>query len=494
MFTRQRALALTCAGCVMALLVGRRPISDADLFWQLRLGQLIRAGGGPGARDPFTFTHGGEPFPPVCWLAQVVYAALFDLGHSFRLLQIADNLLFVAALLVAGLSVRPREARPAALAGGLALGFLAALPHNSLRPQTFALLGFALLFALRASGRPAWVKVLGGGVILVAWQNLHPSVLVAGVVLACFLAADAWAWWRGRKPDQPATTAALLVLVGLCQFATPLGLGILSVSSRNAWLAVHLPEPCPEWLPCWDPRTRPVALPSFWVPLAVTLLLLARVRFRVPAADLILIGVMSCLTASAVRFGFFMAVALVPAWARLLERALPAEEARPGTRPARALVAAAVLAVVLAAALSVLSRPQLFAPNLPPTGVEPLRAVLPAGRLYNCNVYGGALAWEGGGRWQVLMDGRIYAFSDAEWNDYFEAAAGRVPVDVLVARHAPDAFVLDAVIQRGLIRRLREDAKWQEIHGDEYCSVFVPRFSGGSETRAGLRPAAKPNS
>ena len=94
----------------MALLVGLRPISDVDLFWQIRLGQLIREGGLVGG-DPFTFTHAGKSFPRVCWLAQVIYATLFDLGHSLRLLQIVDNVLFVGALLVAGLSVRPASGR-----------------------------------------------------------------------------------------------------------------------------------------------------------------------------------------------------------------------------------------------------------------------------------------------------------------------------------------------------------------------------------------------
>ena len=79
----------------------------------------------------------------------------------------------------------------------MTLGFLAALPHNSVRPQTFALFAFALFFAVYNSRRPAWVKVFVGGLILVIWQNLHPSVVVAGIALAALLAADVWEWWRG---------------------------------------------------------------------------------------------------------------------------------------------------------------------------------------------------------------------------------------------------------------------------------------------------------
>ncbi len=478
MFTRRRLLALAGAGCVMALMVGRRPISDVDLFWQLRLGQLIREGSGIGAREPFTYTHAGEAFPAVCWLAQVVYATLYDFGQSFRVLQIFDNLLFVGALLFAGLSVRPREARTAAIVGGLALGFLTALPHNSLRPQTFALCCYGLLFALHASDRPAWFKILGGALILVAWQNFHPSVMVAGAGLTAFLAADVWAWWRGRAPRQFWTTAALIALAGVCQFATPTGLGVLAVSSRNAWLAVHLPEPCPEWLPSWDRRMLSVTVLSYWIPLAVTLVLLARARFRMPTADLLLLGLMSVLGAWAMRFGFFMGVALVPVWSRLLDKALPTTflpegEAQPGGRSVRRLIMPAVLAVVAAAALSVLTRPQLFIMGVPNVAVTRLKTNMTEGRVYNFSLFGGLLVLEPGCRYQLLMDGRIYVFNDAEWDEYFAAAAGRVPVDDLVTHYSPDAFMLHADVQAGLIERLREHPRWQEIYTDRTCCVFV---------------------
>src|SRR5687767_26232 len=124
----------------MLVLVGLRPITDVDMFWQLRLGQMIVAQRGLVTADPFTFTHHGEAFPPLCWLAQVVYGLLYPVG-GWPLLQIVDNLVFVGAFVVAALTVRPGEARSAAVAAALAIGFLVAQPHNSLRPQTFALLG-----------------------------------------------------------------------------------------------------------------------------------------------------------------------------------------------------------------------------------------------------------------------------------------------------------------------------------------------------------------
>ena len=158
--------------------------------------------------------------PPLCWLAQVVYALLYPVG-GWPLLQIVDNLMFASAFMIAAFSVRSSEARSTAVAAAMGLGFLVALPHNSLRPQTFALLGMALLLALRGSAWPTWSKIVAGAVILLLWQNLHPSVVVAGIVLAALLVADVWEWWRGEKPELLGVDAGLLACVAVAQFATP---------------------------------------------------------------------------------------------------------------------------------------------------------------------------------------------------------------------------------------------------------------------------------
>ena len=120
-----------------------------------------------------------------------------------------------------------------------------------------------------------------------------------------------------------------------------------------------------------------------------------------------------------------------------------------------------------------LVRPRLFAAAVPSAAVADLKANLPTGRLYNFQPYGGPLVWESDCHWQVLMDGRIYVFSDAEWKEYYEAAAGHVPVDDLANRYAADAFVLHPFVQAGLIHNLREHPHWREIHADESCCVFV---------------------
>src|SRR5262249_17690724 len=152
----------------------------------------------------------------------------------------------------------------------------------------------------------------------VVWQNLHPSVVVAGFVLAALLVADAWEAWCGEKSDRLIVDLGLLLGVAFAQFATPMGFDILAISARNRELSLREPQPAIEWLPCWEPRVRAMALPSIGLAVALTLVLLFRARFRVKAADAALLLVMGGLSVWAVRFGFFAAVVLLPVWARLI--------------------------------------------------------------------------------------------------------------------------------------------------------------------------------
>jgi hypothetical protein len=342
-----------------------------------------------------------------------------------------------------------------------------------------------LLLWLHSSRRPVGVKIVVGALILIVWQNLHPSVLVAGVALGAFLASDAWDWWRGRGAEPLFTTATLIVLVAVCQFATPMGLDILAISKRNAELSLGLEQPAREWLPAWDDRIRNLVLPSFGLAIAVTLILLARVSFRARAADLLLLGVMTGLAAFSFRFGLFMAVALVPAWARLLQQALPAtmfpEKVESTGPPVGFLAPAAVLAAVMTAALSVSYRSELFAQDVvPDRGVQWLRKELPDGRIYNFQPYGGPLIWAGFPDWHVMMDGRIYMFSNPEWDAYYNEAAGKVPVDAIVNRDSPDVFFLHPQVQAGLIARLQAHPQWDEAYSDGVCSIFLRKKAGSS--------------
>lgn len=472
---------LSLLALLIALFLQFRPIDDVDLFWQIRTGLLMLETGRLVDRDVFTYTHAGEPVPPISWLAQLLFALPF--AFQVRLgglaaVRLVTSLAFAAALGVAA-APRRREVGWFSLTAAVVLGLLVALPHTSVRPQAFGVLGFALLLALVQRAWPGWLRLAGAVPLLVVWQNLHPSVVVGGIAVAAVVATQWLRFFRTGKRPAPWTLTALLVLIGLSQFATPLGWSILAVSRQNAvvardWLRVS------EWMPPWDASVRD-AMATFWMALLISLLLLARLRFRIALDDLALFAVMTLLALSAARFALFWAIAAVPMWARWIEAAKPHElfPARDVAVPYMVAVPAVGLGLLFVCLPLYLMHRQawpmpLMSDKLPSDGASRLWAVTATKRIYNYREWGGLLVSLGQNPRQVAIDGRLYLFSKEEWDEYNRAALGQIPLKEIIEKHHPDAFFLRPGFHAALIASLRQAKEWVEIHSDSACAVFVP--------------------
>jgi len=463
----------------MALVCQFRRVDDVDIFWQVQLGQRMLDTWELQTQDPFTYTHKGEPVPNVGWLAQVFFAALYRLG-SWELVLLVHALLFAGGFAVAGRSVRAEEAGLPALTAALSLGFLAALTQSSLRPQSFAVIGFALLLALARSNWKTTTKLLVAVPLLLVWQNAHPSAVVGAVALVPLVVVDWVRYVRKSIPEKPIASTLLLCLAGASQFATPMGWHILETTRVNQEISRDLLH-ISEWMPPWDASVRG-AMFMFWVGLVVSGLLLLKLRLRVDLADLGLFLVFTALSLYSARFSLFWAVAMVSVWARWIELARPKEsfagfaEGQLGRRGAVMGLTLGALGVVV---LPLLLRPKVVSEQLPMQGIERLKAELPERRtyrVYNYREWGGPLILEGSPRgWEVSIDGRLYLYPREEWRRYDEIALGRVPLETIEREHKPDAFFLRPSYHRGLIELLRASTTWREVHTDEVSSVWVRR-------------------
>jgi hypothetical protein len=224
---------------------------------------------------------------------------------------------------------------------------------------------------------------------------------------------------------------------------------------------------------------------TFWAALALSMLLLVRLRLRVELADLGLFLVMTLLALSAARFALFWAVALVPVWARWLEQAKPQDLfAWPAERrlPIGVVVPILVLGLGLVAAAPVMIHRQVMSSELPMDGIERLKEALPRGRIYNYREWGGPLILARFPDWQVAIDGRLYLYPLADWVRYNDASRGAVSLAELVTEYQPDAFFLRPSFHETLISQLRQSSDWREIFSDATCSIFV---------KAGVRDAGK---
>lgn len=443
-----------------------RPVFDTDIFWQLKLGELIIAARHPIAAEPFAAIHLGEPMPAVAWLGQAIMAAV-RVTCGWTGLRVFDALLWLGGFLAAGAAARRRGADPLAIAMALALGFALALPAASVRPQSFAGLGFGLLLLLLHAPGSLPLKALLGAILLVAWQNLHPSVSLAAAVLAS-TTASGWIGARLRWWTFDARLPALLTLIAaVAMLATPDGFSIFAISRHNA--ALSIANGASEWFPVWAPGNRGF-LTGFVGVALIACLVVWRGRARIAALDFIPALILLVLSAGAVRFVFFLGIALIPP----LALALMPGEGRKKFSSRSALLTFAALAFV--AALSIATRPTRFAESIPRQCLAALNATGVGGTIFANSAWGGPAIDAGYPDWHVAYDGRYYRYTPQEWARYHAAARGEVRLDWLDRTYRPAAYLLEPGRDSGLITLLRASpANWRAIDGGPGCAAFVRR-------------------
>jgi hypothetical protein len=470
---RRDTLMLLVLWALMVALLQLRPISDVDVFEQLQAGQVMLDQRRLIANDPFTYTHMGESVPTIGWLAQVIFAGVYRLG-SWSAVKILHVLMFSGAFFIVGISTmrcgNDRDERISlfALACALLLGFLTGLTNSSLRPQSFAVLCFAVLLAVAQSEWRLHTKLVVLAPVLVFWQNCHPSVILGLVALAGWGAS---AWFDSGKRWH---AVSILMLVVAAQLATPTGWDLFAVSRTNAaisrdYLGVS------EWLPAWSPVNLD-ALWIFWFGFALSITLLVKQHFKVRRSDLLQFLCMTGLACYAARFALFWGIVMVPIWARWIEAVRPPSlfawnGKRVVERPAKALLP--IVGLLLVLVIPSFRTGSIFDKKLPLHGISRLKTALSSGHIYNYREWGGPLIWAGYPGWKVAMDGRLYLYSKEEWENYNRAALGQTSLHELTDKHQPDAFFLRPSFHGGLITLLKESSEWIELYTDTTCSIYV---------------------
>jgi len=450
-------LALAPAAMLAVLL--SRSVWDVDIFWQLKLGELTLAGGAVPRQEPFAAAHLGERLPAFAWMGQAVMAAVRQ-AFGWTGLRVFDALCWLGGFLLVAAACRRRSGSAAGVGLALAMAFFAALPLASIRPQTFAALGFGALLALLRLELKPWQTTVLAVPLLLVWQNLHPSVSVGAVALAAHAVVG---WWRALRAGAPRPwEASLLVLVaGAMTFATPDGWSILRLSAENARISAAMGVS--EWLPLWHEINRFVAVPVLLTAVVTSWILLRHAR-RIDLAELTTAAALFVLTVLTYRFVLFWAIALVPLIARAVPPP-PAERRFPAWLAPTALIAAAVLTPML--------RPTHFAETIPLAAIERLRAAGVRGTIFAHFPWGGPVIDRGYPEWRVAYDGRYYRYTPQEWDRYRRICAGGVGLAEIDRLYHPAGFVLSPAWNDRLIAALRrETATWQQLSADETAVVF----------------------
>jgi hypothetical protein len=497
-------LAAAPALAFVALASDRQYLMD---FWHhLARGRAMAEQGRLIDHDLFTYTVAGQSFQDVNWLTQLAYHHLYQHG-GLGLVQLVNALATAATLTWLVLLCRRKSGSLAAAAAVGVFTFFGLWQVLTIRPQTFSLLLFVLLYDLldRAEQRRAWLLV--PPFILALWANVHGAFPAGLLLLGCVCLGAAWqAWRRLGNPLRDGHTRALALCLAASTLATlvnPYGWAIYEyvgqTSSRAAARGIQ------EWLP---PRLEMLVGMGWALSMALLTLLAAaawRRGWRPAAREVFLVLCFLPLACGSVRMVVWWLIVFAPLCASLLARVVPGcAPAADGGRPSWG--AALVLGLVVLVA--VVSVPGLERYN-PLLGFRPreravenaleaahqrVAARVGSGRVFSRFEWGEYLSWAGAPAFPVYMDGRIEIIPDDIWERYIRLTRGEDGWQKVLDDYQVDYLVLDAEYHRanGLLTRVEQSAGWQRLWQGEAGVVVFERLPSPAVAATHPRRAAGP--
>jgi len=454
-----------------------RNVTDPDVWWHLRTGQIILQTRDVPHADPYSYTRRGVPWIDHEWLSQVLIYLLFRSGGWMALTVTFGAVVAAALLLVFARS----PGKPYLAAVGTLLGAFASAPSWGTRPQmiTFLLASVALLLLERSCNQPRrlwWIPLL-----VLLWANLHAGYALGIGLLLLFVLGDALdtafgfsssgELVRRLKTSLPVLGFSLAVVVinpyGTKLYAYPLQ----TLHSRSMLTYIS------EWV-------SPDFHEARYVPLALmilgTLVLPMFSPRRLRPRELVLLLAATYAALRSVRhIPLYVLVAapilstLLDSWIAHFRRQLPAE--KPLTRPRIAghVLLLAAFAVFVAARLAFIAsrQPQAEARQFPVGAVSYLRAQHPSGAMLNHYDWGGYFIWQLP-QYPVYIDGRADVYGDAledersalywilrkDWREVLERRGIRL---VVLPPDAP------------LVTALQLVAGWRQVYADAQAAILT---------------------
>ena len=162
---------------------------DGDTGWQIAAGEWILNHAAIPTSDPFSFTAAGHPWVAMEWLAEVIFATVYNVaGNAGLATLVAAALISVQAIIFFYFEKRIPTVQ---LAIALIMLDLVLAPFVLARPHVLSWPLFAgwtvLLLRAAEEGQP---PPLWSTLLLVLWTNLHASFPV-GLAIAAAIGLDA---------------------------------------------------------------------------------------------------------------------------------------------------------------------------------------------------------------------------------------------------------------------------------------------------------------
>jgi len=441
-----------------------------DFWHHLARGRAMVETGGIVNRDLFTCTIAGQPLQDIGWLAQVFYYVVYSRA-GLPVLALINSLLIALAIgIIVHIVWRQTGSMGIAAAAGT-FAFLGAWQSLTLRPQTFSLVLFAILYdlLLLAEERSYWL--LPVPLVMALWVNLHGAFVAGLILVACFAVSATWdAWPDGLRRPRVWCWWLCALASGAATLVNPYGWGVYHFVSQTATAATA--RPITEWLP----PSPDLWVGKFWIGSLALVVLSLAARPRPRARDVLLILCFLPLAASSVRMVVWWAIIITPVLARTLAALLPVTAA-PAEAPGKA--PAVCFAAIIGAALFCAPGLDRFNPLLPAArrapsltdqsldGIVSYMAGHEAPAAIFCRFEWGAyLNYHLGPGFPVFMDGRIDAYPDRIWEEYATVTAGRPAWLGILDRYGVNYLVLDRAYhaESGLLDAALASGKWRKVY------------------------------
>jgi hypothetical protein len=464
---------LACVLSALAVLTVRQRFDDPDMWWHLKMGEIIWTTHTIPKTDLFSFTTGHHSYIPHEWLSQLVIFGAYKAGGYLGLMALLCTL--ASVLLVAGYCLCWLYSGNAKIAfvGGMAIWMFSTI-GLAIRPHMFGYIFLIIELMLLHLGRTRNPRFFWGLPILFAiWVNSHGSfflgLLVAGVVLASsffrfqagLLVSPSW------DPRVRRILAYAFVLSIAALFLNPIGPNQVLYPINTL---MHQPlglSVVDEWKPLSFSDARAFGL------LAVIAgsLLLVVIRWKeLLWQELLMLAMGTWLAASHERMLFAFGILAAPILSRLLndewdnfviEKDLPI--------PNAILIAASIIAIYLAFPRQSALASQVEAQS-PVKAVEFLKAKHISGPMLNEYVYGGYLIWAAP-EYPVFIDGRADVFeATGVFSDFAKWATLQKPPTELVDKYKINFCLLARSSPMVQVLPL---AGWTIVYSDDNSAVLV---------------------
>ena len=480
------------------------PLAETDLFFHLKLGQLIVERGAIPFVNLFSFTYPAYPDPDLSWGFQVLVATVFRIGGFGGIVILKTACIVTAAGLMAW-SARRAGAGVLPTALAILVAAITAEPRMVERPHLVTFVGLGVLSWLlveheRGRRTLGWVPL-----VTLVWANFHAGVFLAPLVLVLYSI--------GARLDRRPTRAAWLAALGagLTMFVTPAGMRLPAYLLWHTGLGATRIIDEFRVADAWND-------PWFFVMIGGCLLSLLGAARTIGWRRVLPLLVVGILAWRSVRFVAEWALLAAPTLALGLE-VLGRGAGRLVRRPQawrRGLSVGLVVVVVVV----VVGARRRQAWGVGPLGlaadIVPFRAiefVTREGlreRLYEDLDVGCYLLWEGWPRYQVFQDARLPAYPDSFHRALDQTPLAPAAFDALLRRHGVDTALISDV---GVNMRAGsfDPEEWALVYRDRQAVVFVRRlpafaavieryelplrlrfaFDRGSWVEAILRPPAR---